>query len=98
MVWFWPSRANNDPKPTQPYAATVAYVHGNKSVNVSYVDHAGNQGAACSVPLMQEGDETPHGYYAEWMPFQKGQAAQTERAEQAATGSTIGGTANRLGG
>lgn len=75
MVWFWPSRAEGEPKPSQPYAAQVAYVHGDRMVNLSVVDPNGKQFAATSVKLLQDDDAEPsHGYYCQWMPFQVGQA------------------------
>lgn len=60
-----------------PLAATVAYVHGDRMVNLSAVDQRGIQFAMQSVPLMQEGDVPGDGQtYAAWMPYQKGQAAK----------------------
>lgn len=86
VVWFWPSKAADAQEPTQPYAATVAYVHSDTCVNLSVVDHSGRQFAATSVPLLKDGEvaTTPTGYYCEWMPYQKGQAARAEEAERLA--------------
>ena len=58
----------------QPFAATVAYVHSDRMVNLSYFDHDGLGWSQTSVPLVQEGDEKPVGMYCEWMPYQLGQA------------------------
>jgi hypothetical protein len=42
-------------------------------------DHAGNRFIATSVTLAQPGDEhMPTGQYAEWMPYQQGQAAKAD--------------------
>lgn len=68
----------------QPMAATVAFVYSDRMVNLSVTDHAGQQHAVTSVPLVQEGDPKPLGSYCEWMPYQKGQAAKTEQAERSA--------------
>jgi hypothetical protein len=39
--------------------------------------------------LIQDGDERPDGCFAEWMPYQKGQAAKTEQLENTlASGET----------
>ena len=74
VVWYWPSE-NMD----QPMAATVAYVWGDRMVNLSVADHNGKQFNVTSVPLLQ-GDETfkPSGFYCEWMPYQVGQAKKDE--------------------
>lgn len=67
----------------QPYAATIAYVHSDRMVNLSVVDHSGVQFGTTSVPLLQDGDPVPeNGYYCEWMPYQKGQAAKAEELEK----------------
>jgi len=68
----------------QPMDATVIYVWGDRMVNLDITDHAGNHFIATSVTLLQEGDDEPVGAYAEWMPYQKGQAAKTEASEKAA--------------
>lgn len=80
VVWYFPSGDNSEvvKYDDQPMAATVAYVHNDHMVNLSVVDHAGNQHACTSVRLVQEGEECPNGAYCEWMPYQKGQAAKTE--------------------
>ena len=61
--------------PTQPLDATVVYVWNDRMVTLHVLDHYGNPFIAPSVPLMQEGDTPPQfGCYAEWMPYQLGQA------------------------
>jgi hypothetical protein len=66
--------------------ATVVFVHSERRVNLLVVDHAGNNYPVCSVFLQQEGDEVPQGMYAQWMPYQVGQAktdeAKSVKAEQ----------------
>ena len=61
---------------TQPFDATVVYVWDDRRVNLHVLDHYGNPFIiATSVPLLQEGDTPPQfGFYAEWMPYQLGQA------------------------
>lgn len=82
VVWYWPSQQEIDAKSisifdhSQPLAATVAYVFGDRLVNLSVVDHAGAQFRRTSVQLLQEGDERPPtswGPFAEWMPYQRAQ-------------------------
>lgn len=60
----------------QPLDATVIYVWGDRMVNLDVTDHAGNRFIATSVTLLQDGDACFPGAYAEWMPYQKGQAAK----------------------
>lgn len=59
---------------TAPLDATVTYVWNDRMVNLLIVDHYGYTHKATSVTLRQEGDALPHGLYAEWMPYQQGQA------------------------
>lgn len=64
-------------------AALIAHVHGERCVNLAVFDSNGGHHAFTSVPLLQDDDPAPEGgYYAEWMPYQKGQAAKTEQLEQ----------------
>lgn len=67
----------------QPEAALIAYVYSDRMINVGGFDHQGNPFQATSVRLLQDDDEAPPaGTYAEWMPFQKGQAQKTDALEQ----------------
>lgn len=59
----------------QPCAATVIHVWDERSVNLSVLDHRGKRHVFTSVTLLQDGDEAPaDANYAEWMPYQVGQA------------------------
>lgn len=82
-VWYYPSQDEINAKqfacndPSQPLAATVAYVWGDRMVNLSVLDQNGNQFRRTSVALVQPGDEPKHtseGPFATWMPYQIGQA------------------------
>jgi hypothetical protein len=64
----------------QPFAATIAYVHSDRMVNLSVIDANGFQFSKNSVTLIQDDDAYP-AEYCEWMPYQKGQAAKTEALE-----------------
>lgn len=83
IVWFHPSTSDAALSGSaQPLAAIVAYVHGDRCVNLGIIDANGGHHSRCSVLLLQDEDAAPEdGYYAEWMPFQKGQAAKTEALE-----------------
>lgn len=84
VVWFTPSSQNgaaNFASGSQ-LAAIVAHVHTDRCVNLAVFDANGVSHSRCSVPLLQDDDPRPeHGYFAEWMPFQLGQAKKTEAAE-----------------
>lgn len=83
QVWFFRAGANLETD--QAEAATVCYVHGESMVNLHVIDHNGVARAETSVSLRQPEDPpwetTP---FADWMPYQKGQAARTEQLEKAA--------------
>ncbi|MFV3090164.1 hypothetical protein ACNJYG_06665 [Pseudomonas sp. GW6] len=69
--------------PSQPLAATIVYVHSDTMVNLVVMDQVGVPFDVRSVPLAQ-GDTLAGGsFYAQWMPYQKGQAAKTESLETA---------------
>lgn len=94
VVWFHPSSnsASPDFAPAPICAAIVAYVHSDALVNLAVFDANGNTHSKTSVPLVQDGDEAPAGYWCEWMPYQKGQAAKTETLELAAAARAAGPT------
>lgn len=81
VVWFWPGLANEG----QPQAAIVAHVWSDTCVNLAVFDANGNASGRTSVLLHQDGNERQSACFAEWMPYQKGQAAKTEALEAAAT-------------
>ncbi len=85
VVWFTPSRRSAQAgfvTGDQPLAAIIAYVHSDKMVNLAVFDSNGNSHSVCSVNLVQDQEpKDPDGFYAEWMPYQKGQAAKTEQIE-----------------
>jgi len=63
----------------QPLAAIITHVWQDRRVNLAVFDSTGGITPVTDVTLVQEGDTPPSGWhYAEWMPYQKGQAAKTE--------------------
>jgi hypothetical protein len=67
-----------------PLTAQICAVWGPRMVNLVVTDANGKQYAITSRSLLQDGDEpNPYGGYAQWMPYQKGQAAKHD-AEKAA--------------
>lgn len=80
VVLFWPGPPVHSE--VQPMPALVAFVHSDRLINVGGFDMNGNPIKATSVTLLQDDDVPPSvGPYAEWMPYQKGQAAKTEALE-----------------
>lgn len=78
VVWFTPSTSDIALKATdQKLAALVTYVWSDRCVNLAVFDANGGLHSRQSVYLIQD-DESPNegGYYAEWMPYQKQQAAK----------------------
>jgi hypothetical protein len=88
VVWFHPSSnsAESGFTPSPICAAIVAYVHSDSCVNLAVFDGNGVSHSKTSVTLIQDGETPPEGgYYCEWMPYQKGQAAKTEAIEKTAS-------------
>lgn len=67
----------------QDTPALICFVYHDRLVNLAAFTAGGKHRAMEQVQLVQEGDLRPStGYYAEWMPFQVGQAkAQAAAAE-----------------
>lgn len=78
QVWFRPSAVAADVMTLysdQPCAATVIHVTDERCVSLSVLDHRGHQHVFAGVKLLQDDDVPPtDGNYAEWMPYQVGQA------------------------
>jgi hypothetical protein len=82
VVWYRPEHV--DPE-EQPFAAIVTYVWNDRLVNLAVFDHYGVIQTRTSALLVQEGDPKPEvGSYAEWMPYQIGQAKKHEAETQIA--------------
>lgn len=61
----------------QPEPALVCYVYDDRMINVGGFNQYGTPFSATSLQLLQDDDLIPEtGSYAEWMPYQKDQAAQ----------------------
>ena len=85
IVWFYPHAsdglyANND----GPLAAIIAKVWTDSCVNLGVLDGNGINHSRTSVYLYQGDIDRPAigTGFAEWMPYQKGQAAKTEALEK----------------
>lgn len=66
----------------QPLVGLITFVHGSRLLNLAVFDALGRHHALTSVKLLQDDDKAEDGEpHAEWMPYQKGQAAKTEQLE-----------------
>lgn len=65
----------------QPEPALISYVWHDRMINIGGFDHNGKPFAITTLQLLQDDDVATGTCYAEWMPYQKGQAAKTEALE-----------------
>lgn len=94
VVWFTPANDSGRPRIAGlPLAALIVGVWSDTCINLAVFDANGDSFGQTSVPLIQdETAEKPDGFYAEWMPYQRMQAAFDEQAElqdQLLAGGTI---------
>ena len=82
VMWYWPVVTE---RTAQPYAALVTYVHGDNMVNLVGFTPNGVAFPTMSVPIVQDGSPYTAGDspYAEWMPYQVGQAKKHEADDAA---------------
>lgn len=80
VVWYYPTSDEPGPTVPGPLAATVAGVIDDETVNLTVHTFEGDVYARQKVQLCQ-GDTRPELPYAEWMPYQLGQAAKVETAK-----------------
>jgi len=86
VVWYW----DDVTRQSQPNPALICYVHSDTMINLAVFDPNGVALSKTSVYLYS-GDanvERPAHHFAEWMPYQKGQAAKTEQLESQLSGQT----------
>jgi hypothetical protein len=79
VLWYHPVGSTAE---EQPLAAVVAHMWSDTCVNLAVFNANGEARNATSVLLYQGEGERPSSNYAEWMPYQQGQAAKTEAAEK----------------
>lgn len=82
VVLFHPAKGDEhfEDQGAGPFAAMVCAVHSDFLINVVAFNAYGESEGRTSVPLVQEGQPVPFGAYAEWMPYQIGQAKKHEAA------------------
>lgn len=66
----------------QLLAGTIVHVFSDRMVNLSVFDSTGYPYQVTGVQLLQDDDKPTSDFWAEWMLFQKGQAAKTEQLER----------------
>lgn len=78
VVWYWAAAPVRSVENAQPNPALVTWVWGDgELVNLVTFDCNGDIRPAARVPLWQgEGEPPAEGHFAEWMPYQKQQAAK----------------------
>ena len=83
VVWYRPGPADSNicAGGDQPLAALIAHVWSDTCINIGGFDANGQPFSRTYVLLHQDGNERPDNTFAEWMPYQKGQAAKTEALE-----------------
>ena len=76
VVWYYPGDDNiaGFNHSGIPLAAIIAYVHSDTMVNLAVFDASGSNYPEVGVPLYQGEGEKPENRFAEWMPYQIGQA------------------------
>lgn len=74
--------------PAQKLTAHVVHVYNDRMVNLLVFDSYGVRVPVTSVQLLQDDDKPMSENWAEWMVFQKGQAAKTEALEAKVAGAT----------
>ena len=82
VVLFHPAFIQDSGTNEETCAAIVVYVWSDELVNLAVFDSNGVCRAETSVALFQGDGVRPSDRYAEWMPYQQGQAAKTEALEK----------------
>jgi len=72
-----------------PCTALITYVWSDTCINLVVFDHRGMAHTRTLVPINEAASGA--GAWAEWMPYQLGQAAKTESAEEALARAKNGG-------
>ena len=82
VVHYHPAPGEMTAATGQPLAAIITCVWSDTCVNLVVFDANGLPHSKTSQLLVQDGEVKPDCCYAEWMPYQKGQAAKTEELEK----------------
>jgi hypothetical protein len=88
VVWYHPAFQPDSGSNENTHAAIICHVWSDTCVNLAFFDANGIAGSQTSVFLFQGEGERPSSCYAEWMPYQQGQAAKSEALEKQLASST----------
>ena len=73
MVWYWPSAGSalggSSILSSQPFSATIVFVHSDGMVNLSVMDHFGERYPRSYVPLFNGEGERPKAPFCVWPSF-----------------------------
>lgn len=92
VVWYRPHTLDMKlPAHTQPFAASVAHVNEDGTVNLSIINERGQQFFRENVTMIIEDEQRAEAGQAEWMPYQKAQAIKhaTDPVIEAASDATV---------
>jgi hypothetical protein len=90
-VWLWVSTSQLRPDSVldskQAFDASVAFVHEDGRITVTFADHHGRTGTVTNAPIYDPKDTDQHtgggDSYCTWMPYQVGQAKKHAEAASA---------------
>lgn len=81
-IWFYPAVDDGRHEDGQPFAAIVAGVNDDGTINLGVFARDGSPYGATNVRLVQEGEPIDHdAAHAAWMPYQRGQAPSSSAVE-----------------
>ena len=82
-LWYFPPLDGGRHEDGQPFAAILAGINDDGTVNLGVFARDGSPYGVQNVRLVQDGEAfDPEAEHAVWMPYQKGQAARTEQIAQ----------------
>ena len=83
IVYYHPPFVPDSKANEVTHAAIIVQVHSDEYITLAVFNEAGSSYPALSVQLYQGEGVRPTGAYAEWMPYQIGQAAKTQQLQDA---------------
>lgn len=78
IIWYHPAETEDMVRHEQPHAAIVASVQDDEHINLAVFDANGVVQTRGGVFLFNGEGDRPEAPFAEWMPFQLGQAKAQE--------------------
>lgn len=81
VVWYHPAFIPDSGSNEKTLTALICHVWSDTCVNLAVFDSNGIASNQTSVFLFQGEGERPGSCFAEWMPYQQGQAAKTEQLQ-----------------